>query len=293
MGSRSNVVDGVLVLDKPSGMTSHDVVDVIRRRFGTRRVGHGGTLDPDATGVLLLGIGKATRFLQFAQSAPKRYEAVCRFGVATATQDASGEVTERRDASRITAADVTEAATKFVGDIDQVPPMVSAVRMGGERLYEKARRGEEVERVARRVTVHELTVGDFRSGEEPEAALDVLCSGGTYIRTLVQDLGAALGVGAHLRDLRRTAVGGFTLADATPLDEVTEAALLPLEAVVRDLPTVVVSEAEAVLVSHGRSLPERGGAPEGAPVAIVSDGRLFGVYRRRGGVLQPERVVPR
>lgn len=285
-------VDGVVVVDKPSGMTSHDVVDLLRKRLRTKRVGHGGTLDPDATGVLVIGVGKATRFLQFAQKAPKRYRATGRFGITTSSQDASGTVEVRADPSALTEAEVRNAAEKLIGEIEQVPPMVSAVRVGGERLYAKARRGEEVERPPRRVTVYELRVDDFAPGPDARVRLDVLCSGGTYVRTLVHDLGAIVGTGAHLTELRRTAAGGFTLADAIALDDAGPDHLLPLSAVVRDLPQLNVSESDAVLVSHGRALPERGGTPEGAPVALLHDGRLLGVYRRRGTMLQPERVVP-
>lgn len=284
-------VDGVLVLDKPAGMTSHDVVDRVRKRLGTRRVGHAGTLDPDATGVLVVGVGRATRFLQFTQTAPKRYTVTCRFGATTTTQDASGEVTARRDASALTEEEVRAALPRFAGEIDQVPPMVSAVKVGGERLYKKARRGEDVERPARRVVIHDLAVVGFAGGTEPEATLDVRCSGGTYVRTLVHDLGEALGCGAFVLDLRRTESGGFTLSDAVPLVDLERASLLPLSEVVRDLPHVDASADEAVLVSHGRPLPARAPATGDSPVAVLHEGRLLGVYRRRGDELRPERVV--
>lgn len=285
-------MDGLLVIDKPRGMTSHDVVDRIRRLLGTRRVGHGGTLDPDATGVLLVGVGKATRFLQFAQAAPKRYTVSCRFGTTTTTQDASGDIEVRRDASALTEDRVRGVLHHFTGEIDQIPPMVSAVKVGGERLYKKARRGEEVERPARRVVIHDLSLVTFSPAAEPEAFLDVRCSGGTYVRTLVHDLGERLGVGAFVLDLRRTEAGGFTLADAVPLEDAGSRNLLPLAEVVRDLPSVTASADEAVLVSHGRPLPARAPAVEHAPVAVLCDGRLLGVYRRRGDLLHPDRVVP-
>jgi len=285
-------VDGVFVIDKPRGMTSHDVVDRIRRLLGTRRVGHGGTLDPDATGVLLVGVGKATRFLQFAQSASKRYMVACRFGITTTTQDASGDIEQRRDASELTEGRVRDELDRFTGEIDQIPPMVSAVKIGGERLYKKARRGEDVDRPARRVVIHDLALLSFSPGPEPEASFDVRCSGGTYVRTLVHDLGGRLGVGAFVFDLRRTEAGGFTLNDAVALEDIALPDLLPLAEVVRDLPSVNASADEAVLVSHGRPLPARGPAAEHAPVAVLCDGRLLGVYRRRGDMLHPDRVVP-
>ncbi|HVL65462.1 MAG TPA: tRNA pseudouridine(55) synthase TruB [Actinomycetota bacterium] len=287
------MTDGVVVVDKAAGMTSHDVVDRIRRLLGTRRVGHGGTLDPDATGVLIVGVGKATRFLQFAQAAPKRYTAHVRFGVSTTTQDRSGEVIERRDASSLTGEAVAAALPAFTGEIDQVPPMVSAVKIGGERLYAKARRGEDVERAARRVTVHSLELQSFEPGATADAVLDVRCSGGTYVRTIAHDLGEALGTGAHLTELRRTEAGGFTLEDAVSLDDLSPSDLLPLAEVVRDLPPVRVSAEDEALVADGRPLPAPEVAEEGAAVAVLRDGRLLGVYRRRGAELRAERVVPR
>ena len=283
-------IDGVLVIDKPAGMTSHDVVDRVRRRFGTRRVGHAGTLDPDATGVLILGLGRATRFLSYAQASSKRYRAVARFGATTTTQDASGEVLERREVS-VGEADIRASALRLTGDLNQVPPMVSAVRVGGERLYEKARRGEEVERVARPVTIYELTVVSYRD-QPPEATLDVLCSAGTYIRTLVHDMGASLGCGAHLGSLRRTEAGGFTEADAIDLESADEGDLRPLADAVRDLGRVEIEDDAARLVANGRRLEV---APddlaEDEHVALIHGGELVAVYVRKGSELLPERVV--
>ena len=275
-------------------MTSHDVVDAVRRRLRTRKVGHGGTLDPDATGVLLLGVGKATKLLQYAQASPKRYRAVAGFGTTTTTQDASGEVVERRPVS-ITHDDVEIAAKGFVGDIEQIPPMVSAIKVGGERLYRKARRGEEVERRARRVTVYSLELLGFtqagRTGA-PEATLDVSCSAGTYVRTLVHDLGTTLGCGAHLISLRRTAAGGWSETDAVLLDSVGPDDLRPLSEAVRDLPAVEVDDGDARLVADGRPIEARTDAPDDGLVAVLHDGDLLGVYRRRGSNLVADRVVP-
>jgi tRNA pseudouridine55 synthase len=283
-------IDGVLVLDKPAGMTSHDVVDAIRKRFGTRRVGHGGTLDPGATGLLVLGLGRATRFLSYAQSSVKRYRTTAVFGVTTTTQDASGEVIERCEV-RPTEAEVVAAAGKLTGELEQLPPMVSAVRIGGERLYEKARRGEEVERATRPVTIYELVVESF-STEPPEAVLDVRCSAGTYVRTLVHDLGALLGCGAHLRTLRRTEASGFTEADAVGLDVVTERDLLPLADAVRGLTRVEIDHDAARLVANGRRLavPSEPFA-QGQHLAVIHDKDLVAVYVRKGDELVPERVV--
>jgi tRNA pseudouridine55 synthase len=287
------VIDGVLVIDKPSGMTSHDVVDEVRRRLGTRRVGHGGTLDPDATGVLVVGVGRATRLLSYAQQAPKRYRAVATFGAATTTQDASGEVVARRPTEGLDAARVASALPHFVGTIEQLPPMVSAVKVGGRRLYERARRGEEVERRPRRVTVYALELVRFEPGVEPQATLDVRCSAGTYVRTLVHDLGEALGTGAHLRALRRIAAGGFGEDDALALGEVGEHALRPPVDVLGAMARVEVDAVAAREVRHGRALPPPDGVGEGEPVAIVHAGSLLGVYERRGGRLVAQRVMTR
>lgn len=285
-------IDGVLVIDKPAGMTSHDVVDRIRKRLGTRRVGHAGTLDPDATGVLILGLGRATRFLSYAQASTKRYLTTAVFGVTTTTQDAAGEVIERRPVS-ISEAQVRAVAAEHTGDLDQVPPMVSAVRIGGERLYEKARRGEEVERVARPVTIYDLEVLSFTE-DPPEAVLDVRCSAGTYVRTLVHDLGASLGCGAHLRALRRTEAGGFLESEAIELDAVEPEHLLPLADAVRGLTRIEIESDTARLVGNGRrlELPSRDLA-EGEHFALMNNDELVAVYARRGDELVPERVVAR
>lgn len=289
----SDNVDGVLVIDKPAGMTSHDVVDQIRRKLGTKKVGHAGTLDPDATGVLVVGVGKATRFLSYAQDTPKRYSATARFGLSTSTQDASGEVLATRECS-FSENDLRMVLEKFTGDIEQIPPMVSAVSVGGERLHVKARRGEEVERAARRVTVHELLLTDFRAGEMPEADLEVLCTSGTYVRTLINDIGDSLGCGAHMSVLKRTETGGFSLSDARPLEAVTTTDLLPVAAAVRALPSMDLGEREADHVRHGRKLPASlaPDLPDGGSLALRTDGELAAVYRRSGDTLAAERVVP-
>src|SRR5687767_13814397 len=222
-------------------MTSHDVVDVIRKRFKMKKVGHAGTLDPDATGVLLVGLGRATRFLAYAQDAPKRYQATARFGVTTSTQDASGEVLETRPCG-FSREQLVATLARFTGVIEQVPPMVSAVKIGGERLHAKARRGETVDRPARTVTVHSLELTRFTDGDEPEAGFDVTCSSGTFVRTLIHDIGEELGCGAHMTSLCRTETGGFSIDEATPLDDVSENHLKPLVESVRVLPTVEVDE---------------------------------------------------
>ena len=285
------MTDGVLVVDKPAGMTSHDVVDEVRRRLHERRVGHAGTLDPDATGILILGIGKATRFLSYAQASHKRYLAVARFGSTTSTQDAAGELLEVKPAD-VTHKDVEGALPAFTGTLQQIPPMVSAVKVGGERLYKKARRGEDVERAPRAIEVDSLVLLDFAPGEQPEATLDIVCSGGTYVRTLIHDLGQSLGCGAHMASLRRTEAGGFTEADAVALESVAGAAVLPMGEVVRELDRLEISEDDAVRVGHGRPL-DGPTEPVRAPVAVMRDGRFLAVYRPEGDMLVADRVVPK
>lgn len=286
------MTDGLAVVDKPAGWTSHDVVARGRKIFGQRRVGHSGTLDPDATGVLLLGLGRATRLLRYLTDLPKTYVGEVVLGTATSTLDASGEITGSWDMSAVRIDDVRAAARAFVGDILQVPPMVSAVKVGGRRLHELARAGVEIERQPRPVTVHELRV-------EPAAApgvfaIEVRCSSGTYIRTLAADIGAALGGGAHLQNLRRTAIGSFTLADATPLDELTPDAALPALTALRDYESVAVSSDVAGLVANGRVLPEGTlGAAGSGPWAVTGPaGDLLAVYEpHRDGTVKPSVVL--
>jgi tRNA pseudouridine55 synthase len=288
------VIEGLLVIDKPAGMTSHDVVDKVRDLFGETKVGHAGTLDPDATGVLLIGIGRATRFLSYAQEGPKRYRAVASFGTSTTTQDASGDVVEQRAVTFDRAA-LEDVAARFVGEIEQVPPMVSAVRVRGERLHRLARRGKEVERKPRPLTVYELSVVDFSPGEEQEATFDVRCSAGTYIRTLIHDIGEALGSGAHLKSLVRTEAGGFALESAVALDAASEQDVRPLVDTVKCLFAFDVEEEAAKLVSNGRPLNLFGarlpGVEDGDHVAVTNDGNLLGVYRLTGERLMPDRVM--
>jgi tRNA pseudouridine55 synthase len=296
MAERPGAPDGLAVVDKAAGWTSHDVVAKSRGLLGTRKVGHAGTLDPDATGVLLLGVGRATRLLRFLSPLGKHYAGVVELGTETSTLDAAGEVTARHDMAGITLADVQAvAAEQFTGPILQVPPMVSALKVDGVRLHQLARQGIEVEREARPVTIHELTVGPM-PGDAGAFTLHVHCSSGTYVRSLAADLGRALGGGAHLRSLRRTAVGSFTLDEAVTLEALdAEALLTPAEAV-RDLPTVTVDEATAIKVGFGKVLPpaELGLETLGeGPWAVRGpDGSLLAVYERhRDGELAKPAVV--
>jgi len=280
-------VDGVLVCDKPAGMTSHDVVARVRRLAGQRRVGHGGTLDPPATGVLVLALGRATRLLPFLPMEPKRYLARIAFGAETDTLDASGTVTATAPAGGVDEAAVRGALRGFLGPQEQVPPMVSAVKVGGERLYAKARRGESVERAARSIVVHALELLDFAGGERPEATVEVTCSGGTYVRSLAADLGNALGTLAHLAALRRTAAGRFgerdahTLADLEALgDGLARVVLAPAQAL-GSLAVRALSAAEAAALATGATIPPSGRAEPVA--ALAPDGRLVAVIQDDAG----------
>ena len=266
------MIDGLVVVDKEAGWTSHDVVAKCRGRFKQKRIGHSGTLDPDATGVLLVGLGRVTRLLKYLTDLPKTYTGEVVLGVATSTLDASGEVTGEWDMSAVTLEQAQEASVALTGPILQVPPMVSAVKVGGKRLHELARAGVEVEREARPVTVHRF---DVAPTDSPGVfAVEVECSSGTYIRTLAADLGTALGGGAHLRNLRRTAIGSFTLADAHPLDALTdEHVLTPAEAL-RDYPSVEIDADQLVAVGYGRPIAD---LPAGT-VGLLFEGALVAAY---------------
>ncbi|MDQ1475873.1 MAG: tRNA pseudouridine55 synthase [Actinomycetota bacterium] len=289
--------DGLVVVDKAAGWTSHDVVAKLRGVYGQKRIGHAGTLDPDATGVLLVGLGRVTRLLRYLQEAGKEYRGRVVFGVATDTLDGAGAVLERTEMS-FTRAELDAAARAFVGDIEQVPPMVSALKVGGRRLYELARAGEEVERVARPVHISELVVEDLEPGAYAEATIRVACSSGTYIRTLAADLGAALGGCAHLGTLRRMRIGSFTLDEARPIEAIEadpEAAVLAPAVAMRDLERVVVDGERARAVAHGATFaaPALVGESEGTgPFAVVDENdALLAVYERRGGGVKPSVVV--
>lgn len=290
---RSTEVDrpaGIAVVDKAAGVTSHDVVARARKVLHTRRVGHSGTLDPDATGVLLLGVGPATRLLRFLTDLPKTYVGEVVLGVETDTLDDSGEVTARHDMASIRPEAVKVAAEGLTGDIEQVPPMVSAVRVEGRRLHELARAGQEVERAARPVTVHRYDLDP--TGDPLVFAARVECSSGTYVRSLAADLGTALGGGAHLRRLRRTAIGSLGAAEARAVDDLE--LLTPAEGL-RDYPAATVDADTAAMVSHGRVLPrDRLGVEGPGPWRVVDEaGRLRAMYEGRGPAgAKPAVVLP-
>jgi tRNA pseudouridine55 synthase len=289
------MIDGLVVVDKPAGCTSHDVVARVRKIYGQRKVGHAGTLDPDATGVLLVGLGRVTRLLRFLQAARKTYRGTVRFGVATSTLDASGEVLDRV-AMPVSRDDVVAATQRFLGSIEQIPPMVSAVKVGGRRLHEIARAGEVVERAPRAVSVERFDVEEFEPGPYPLATVLVECSSGTYIRTLAADVGAALGGCAHLESLRRLAIGSFGVDEAHTLDAIEagpEAAVLAPAAAMRDLERIDVDAERARAVGHGATFTEGGLDPVGpGPFAVAGpEGTLLAVYERRGAGLKPAVVV--
>ena len=282
---------GVVVIDKPAGWTSHDVVAKSRGVIGTRKVGHSGTLDPDATGVLVLGVGHATRLLRFLTELPKRYEGEIVLGTETTTLDAAGEITATHDMSAVTDDQVRAAANRLTGDLMQVPPMVSAIKIDGKRLHELAREGKEVDRPPRPVRVDRFDVEPVEGARGVWRCV-VDCSSGTYIRSLAADLGTALGGGAHLRSLRRTSVGGFTLDDAGTIESPT---LLPVSAAVQHLESALVDEDTAVLVGHGRVLPlEQLQVSGGGPWAVLGeDGTLLAVYESHPQGGKPTVVIPR
>lgn len=273
-------MNGLLVIDKQAGMTSHDVVAMCRRILNERRVGHAGTLDPGATGVLVIGVGRATRLLRFVEDADKEYVAAAIFGVTTTTLDAQGDAVAEVDASGLTEANVRGVLPRFSGEIDQVPPMVSAIKVGGEALYKKARRGEDVERPARRVRIDRLNLEAFESGQRPRASFRVSCSKGTYIRSLIADIGDAVGVGAHVSALRRTRVGSFTDAESIAVSDVSEDLLRPMDAAVEGYPRRSVDEAGARALVHGKPL-EPGGI-DGVYAVYGPDGLLAMAEDREG-----------
>jgi tRNA pseudouridine55 synthase len=293
----------VLLVDKPVGPTSHDVVQAVRRVSGQSRVGHTGTLDPAATGTLVLGLGRATKLVRFLQAGTKTYAARMVLGVETDSQDADGQVVARRAAGHVDERAFCEAMMAFQGDIVQVPPMVSAVKVDGERLHAKARRGEEVERASRAATVQALVLDAYErpvGSDHPEASFLVTCSAGTYVRTLAHDLGAALGVGGSLVALRRVANGPFTVDESHPLERIRAAgddgsfdALLvdPVAALLRILPAEQVADPTlARRVVHGAALPARGA--EG-PLALLHAGQLLAIHADRGDRSRAELVWTR
>jgi tRNA pseudouridine55 synthase len=285
------VTSGILLLDKPVGPTSHDAVARVRRAAGLRRVGHAGTLDPLADGLLVLGLGPAARFLEYLVGLDKTYETTVRLGQATTTYDAEGDVTAEHPVS-VSAAQLTAALDAFRGPIRQRVPSHSAVKRDGRPLYESARRGEMIDLPQRDVVIHAL---DLLAFDPPLVTLRVACSSGTYIRSLAHDLGAALGCGGHVAALRRTAVGVFSVDGAVPLDTLTPesvaAALLPPAAAVAHLPRLEVDESEATRLSLGQRLAAPPDALAGNAAAFGPDGRFLGVVEVDGDVIRPRKML--
>jgi tRNA pseudouridine55 synthase len=294
-------LNGFVLVDKPGGWTSHDVVAKMRGLAGLRKVGHAGTLDPMATGLLVLGLGRSTRLLRFVQLAPKRYVATAKLGVATDSLDADGAVVWR-EPMPVDESEVAGVLDRFRGPILQVPPMVSARKVEGTRLYELARKGSEVEREARAVTITHLEIVDFAPCDYPEITFEVTCSTGTYVRTLADDIARALGGRAHLIELRRLTNGSLDVADAFEIEALEtladegrlgDAVLTPA-AGLPDLASVVVDAQTAAAVGNGVALGPgslQAGLPPDGPIRVLDgDGRLLAVYRVEAGRARPEVV---
>jgi tRNA pseudouridine55 synthase len=285
-------VDGLVIVDKPAGWTSHDVVARMRRLAGTRRVGHAGTLDPMATGVLILGVEKATRLLGHLALTTKSYDAVVRLGQNTITDDAEGEITSTVDAAHVTDAEIEKALLTMIGEIDQIPSSVSAIKVNGVRSYARVRAGEDVELKARRVTISKLEITSIARTEQfVDVTITVDCSSGTYIRAIARDLGALLGVGGHLTYLRRTAVGPYTLTQAHTLDELEKAlVLLPIADAARAaFPVRELTEDESARISHGGMIASVD--QPGVVAAFAPDGTLMALLEDREGVSKPIAVL--
>jgi tRNA pseudouridine55 synthase len=281
-----------VLVDKPAGMTSHDVVQRVRRALGIRAAGHTGTLDPFATGLLVILVGRATRLARFVEGQPKTYLATARLGIRTSTDDLTGRVLETSESgSVVPELQVHEALAAFQGTQLQRPPPYSAKRVGGERSYRRARRGEAVELADVSVTVHRIEQVEYRP---PELRFRAVVSAGTYIRALARDLGERLGVGAHLTELRREAIGTLRVESAVTLDRLDPTALIPAGAVLANLPSVDLDETARDAVAHGRAVVDSGAAGRrgsGDEVALLAAGQLIGVAEAVDGWLRPKVVL--
>lgn len=287
-------VSGVLCVDKPLGLTSHDVVGHIRRLAGLRRVGHAGTLDPLATGVLLLCLGRATRLIEYLVGHNKLYETTVRLGQSTTTYDAEGDVVAERPLPHLTPSQIEAALEPFRGEILQQPPLYSAIKQGGQPLYKLARQGKmDVERPYRAVTIHELTLLRW---EPPFLSLRIGCSSGTYIRSLGHDLGEALDCGGHLSALRRLAVGDFGIETAVPLDDLSPENialhLLPPDTAVRHLPRLDLPETAAADILQGKPIPKTDAPTAELVRAYGPDGQFLGVVSGAGSQWRARKMFP-
>ncbi len=287
---------GFLNLDKPLQWTSHDVVARVRRRLqkltDCKKVGHAGTLDPLASGVLVLCLGQATRLSSYVMHTRKQYQAQISLGQTTTSYDAEGDVTALADADSITLADIEQVLPQFIGSIQQVPPMHSAVKIGGQKLYRLARQGKSIERPARPVDVHSI---DILAWNSPIIELDIVCGSGTYIRSLAHDIGQALGVGAHLSALRRIASGDFHIRDSISLDKVTEdddwlQHIIPPYAALRHQPRLILAASEIQRVRQGQFIPRRTDFDADQVFAFTHDKRLAAILRPRGQLWKPHKV---
>ena len=296
-------VNGLLILDKPAGMTSNGALQRVKRLFTAAKAGHTGSLDPLATGVLPLCFGEATKFSQFLLDADKGYLSTIVLGIATDTADADGQVIARKKATAVDADAVRHAMTSLTGAIEQVPPMYSALKVAGQPLYKRARAGEEVERSARPVHIHHFDLLDYTPGEAAEISTAVLCSKGTYIRALAEDLGTALSLPAHVKTLRRTQAGPFGLANAVTLEQLTavmesgsedslDALLLPMDASLDHLPNVVLSEAATFYMRKGQTVVVPNGPRSGMVRIIDVEGVFLGVGKvQEEGTIAPVRLL--
>lgn len=280
---------GILLIKKPFGLTSHDVVNDIRRRFGTKRVGHAGTLDPMATGLLVVAVGPATRFLQYLPLEPKEYRAEITFGRSTTTYDAEGETERECELPSDLLTSIQAKLPEFRGLIRQLPPMYSAIKVGGKPLYSYARQGREIRRDPRTVHISEF---EILRCDDRRCEANIVCSGGTYIRSLAHDLGAAVGCGAHLSALVRTRVGRFRLEDGRELSHVAAANLIPLREALLPMPLVQLDPIQTDSLREGRAISLA--APEGAAYVglLEPGGNVFSVARVLGDMVQPECVIP-
>lgn len=280
---------GILLIDKPTGMTSHDVVNRVRSRFQTKRVGHSGTLDPQATGLLVLAIGPATRFLQYLPLEPKEYYGCIRFGATTRTYDAEAERENETEVPADLTPQIESELPALKGLIKQIPPMYSAVKVGGKPLYKLARAGEEIERKPRSVHIQRF---DLLGVDGDRANVRIVCSGGTYVRTLAHDLGQAVGCGAYLESLRRTRSGEFNVDDAMQLDECTPEDLIPLHEALPPMPLVKLNQGQVHRVRHGQPVTSQSEVPATHAGLLDTNGHILGVARVSERWLHPECVLP-
>ncbi len=281
-------MDGVLNVCKPAGPTSHDVVNSVRRIFSQKRVGHAGTLDPMATGVLVICLGKATRIVEYLTATRKQYRAVLTLGVTTDTQDSTGNRISEQDASNLTIDEIRTAAATFLGEIEQTPPMISAIKYQGKPLYKHAREGKTIERAPRTVTIYSIEVNPLNSPEgtaTTQVELCVKCSSGTYIRTLCEDIGDVLGCGGMMSALQRTQVGRFALDSAVSIQDMERARedgtlsslVISTNAALSDMPAIDVDVQSASRIEHGLSIPADADLAEGSTVRIVSNDELLAI----------------